>query len=379
MKRGRERLSRVHKSDASITECLQPLLLLYSRCMEDLFTPNFHQLGRNQGRGNLLGIEPYMIPRDYAAKESFFDKLNHYLLAAQREKWLNEKTIIVFPEYIGTWLVLAGEDEAVFQSRTLVSSERGMVLHHPWKFITSWLKSTEKGRAEAAFFRMKANQMVEIYKDVFSQLARYYSVTIVAGSIVLPAPQISSRGLILTEGPLQNVSVIYRPDGTPEPHLIRKSFPTSRELPFTTAASVSDISSFETPVGRLGVLICADSWFLQAYAPLKTQGIDFLAVPSFDVLGMEKWNQAWRGYDGWQTPPDVDRNDINKITEAQAWKKYSLIGRLSSSGTKYGLNVFLRGKLWDQDLGGWPATLVRDGEVFIEEQTQKAAILSLWL
>jgi predicted amidohydrolase len=347
--------------------------------MEDLFTPNLHQLGSNQGRGNLLGIEPYVIPRDYATRESFFNKLSDYLLAAQREKWLSEKTIVVFPEYIGTWLVLAGEDEEVFQSLTLESAERAMVFRHPLKFIASWLRSSEKGRAESAFFRMKANLLAGIYDPVFSQLARDYSAMIVAGSIVLPAPQISSRGLTLTEGPLQNVSVVYHPDGTPDPQLIRKSFPTSRELSFTAPTPINDIPSFETPVGRLGVLICADSWFPQAYAPLKAQGIDLLAVPSFDVFGMEKWNQLWRGYDGWQAPTDVDMSDTKTITEAQAWHKYSLAGRLPSSGAKYGMNVFLRGKLWDQDLGGWPATLVRDGDVFVEEQTQKAAILSLWL
>jgi hypothetical protein len=94
---------------------------------------------------------------------------------------------------------------------------------------------------------------------------------------------------------------------------------------------------------------------------------------------MSKWNQPWQGYDGWPVPTDVDMQDIRKITEAQAWHKYSLAGRIRSSGATYGMNVFLRGKLWDQDLGGWPATLVRDGHVFVEEQTQKAALLSLWL
>jgi hypothetical protein len=43
------------------------------------------------------------------------------------------------------------------------------------------------------------------------------------------------------------------------------------------------------------------------------------------------------------------------------------------------MNIFLRGKLWDQDFGGWPATLVSEDDVFVEQQTQKAAILSLWL
>ena len=78
-------------------------------------------------------------------------------------------------------------------------------------------------------------------------------------------------------------------------------------------------------------------------------------------------------------PPDVDANDVGHITEARAWNKYALAGRIHSSGAAYGMNVFLRGKLWDQDAGGSPATLVRGQEVFVEEQTQKAAILSLWL
>jgi len=346
---------------------------------DDLHTPNLHQLGADRGRGNLLGIESYMTPRDYASRESFFDKLNGYLLAARREKWLNDKTIVVFPEYIGTWLVLAGEGEKVFQSASLDAAERAMVFHHPLKFISYFIKSKERGRTEAAFFRMKANQMTGIYQDVFSQLARDYTITIIAGSIILPAPRISSRRLILTEGPLHNVSVIYGPDGAPHPRLIRKAFPTSKELPFTAPASANDLPSFDTPAGRLGALICADSWYPQAYVPLKEQGIDLLVVPSYGSFGMQVWNQPWSGYNGWDAPADVDMNDIGKITEGQAWEKYSLAGRIRSSGAKYGMNVFLRGKLWDQDLGGAPATLVRDEEVFVEEQTLKAAMLSLWL
>ena len=90
--------------------------------MDDLSVPKLHQLGNDQGRGNLLGIEPYMIPQDYASRESFFKKLNKYLIAAQREKWLNEKTIVVFPEYTGSWLALAGVGEKIFQAKTLASA-----------------------------------------------------------------------------------------------------------------------------------------------------------------------------------------------------------------------------------------------------------------
>jgi len=345
----------------------------------ELTRPNLHQLGQPRGRGNLLGIAPYMIPQDYASQESFFNKLDAYLQIAQREQWLNEKTIVLFPEYVGTWLVFANESEKIFQASTLNAAERAMVFYHPLKFSACFLRSTEKGRAEAAFFRIKARQMAAIYHTVFSQLARDYAITLIAGSTVLPAPQILNGELIPNEGPLRNVSIVYQPDGAPYPHLICKAFPTSAELRFTAPASAKNLPSFETPAGRLGVMICADSWYPQAYVTMKEQGIELLAVPSFDILGSEYWNRPWAGYDGWSPPADVDGRDIKKITEAQAWEKYSLAGRIPSSGAKYGMNVFLRGKLWDQDLGGKPTTLVRENEVFVEESRQQAGILNLWL
>jgi len=347
--------------------------------VDDLSHPNLHQHGSDRGRGNLLGIEPYMTPQDYVSKESFYNKLNDYLLVAQREHWLNEKTIVVFPEYIGSWLVLAGESEKIFQAATLETAEQALALRHLLKFIANLFASREKGKAEAAFFRMKANQMADMYHEVFSRLAREYVVTIVAGSIVLPAPQISSRQLIPSDGPLYNLSLVYQPDGTPHQHLIHKAFPTNRELPFTKPGAANDIPAFDTPAGRLGVLICADSWYPQAHAALKAQGIEMLAVPSYDVFGMQNWNRIWAGYNGWPIPADVDVNDVSTIRESEAWNKYSLAGRIQSSGAAYGINVFLRGKLWDQDFGGWPATLVRHDDILEEAQTQKAAMLSLWL
>ena len=140
--------------------------------MSDLHVPNLHQLGSDRGHGNLLGIEPYMTQQDYMSAESFYDKLNSYLLAAQREKWLGEKTVVVFPEYVGSWLVLAGENEKVFQVSTLSSAEQMIALNHLWSFIRNFFAAKETGKAEAAFFRMKAEQMAGIYHGVFSRLAR---------------------------------------------------------------------------------------------------------------------------------------------------------------------------------------------------------------
>src|SRR4026207_601868 len=101
--------------------------------MNELTTPYMYQLGRDRGLGNLLGIEPYITPQSYASKESFFDMLNSYMLAARREKWLNQKTIVLFPEYIGTWLVLANEKRNIFGVSSLARAERVMFFSHLWK------------------------------------------------------------------------------------------------------------------------------------------------------------------------------------------------------------------------------------------------------
>ena len=56
--------------------------------------------------------------------------------------------------------------------------------------------------------------------------------------------------------------------------------------------------------GRLGVLICADSWHPEPYERLRAQGAELIAVPAF-VPGAGVWNAAWGGYTDLSVPADV--------------------------------------------------------------------------
>ncbi len=60
-------------------------------------------------RGNLLGIQPELFPTDYQSPERLHRKLAAYLQQAQDQGLLNEKTVVVLPEHIGTWLMISGE------------------------------------------------------------------------------------------------------------------------------------------------------------------------------------------------------------------------------------------------------------------------------
>jgi len=69
--------------------------------------------GADAGLGNLLGIQPAMTPAAYASADALFAKLAGYLDDAGRRGWVGPRTIAVFPEYIGTWLVVDGKSRSV--------------------------------------------------------------------------------------------------------------------------------------------------------------------------------------------------------------------------------------------------------------------------
>ncbi|MEW6402807.1 MAG: nitrilase-related carbon-nitrogen hydrolase [Chloroflexota bacterium] len=333
-----------------------------------------------QGKGgNILGIEPHMLPQDYKSQGTLCTKLASYLDVARTQGLLNEQTIVLWPEWIGSPILATGEAQFVYTVKSIGIAIGFLIVSHLPSFIRYWMSAAEKNRIVAAVFRMKAQTMAEVYDAVFSSLARDYVVTMVAGSIVLPAPQIRDGKLVAGAGPLYNVSAIYASDGSIFPNLVLKAFPTADELPFTTPAPVQDLPAFDTVAGRLGVLICADSWYPQAYATLKSRGVDFIAVPSFGAGTPDTWNQPWAGYDGWPCPPDVDPNDIGHITEGQAWFKYAMAGRIGESGAGQGVNVFLRGDLWNAEIEGGRATVVNDGKVIVQNPVMGGSLFNLWL
>jgi predicted amidohydrolase len=335
------------------------------------------ELGRDTGRGNLLGVQPWVTPGNYASESTLTAKLTTYLEAARQRGWLNARTIVVFPEYLGTWLAVTGAGRTALGARTLTGAMGTLALRYPVKVAEALLKSREQDRFAAGLFRARATAMATSYQAVFSGLARAYGITIVAGSTVLPSPRVEDGRVVAGDGPLYGVTAVFDPDGRAYPDLARKAHPIGPELPFLTPAAVGELPTFETPAGRLGVLICADAWYPASYAHLNARGVDVLAVPSY-IATRGLWNLPWRGYDGAATPDDVDPGDVGTLTEAQAWRTYALTGRIARSGARAGINVFLAGSLWD--LGGeGRSVMLLTGENPVEAEGNRSALLTLWL
>ncbi len=338
------------------------------------FLSEIAEYGTDQGQGNLITIQPYMMTFDYANQDSFQNKLDLYLQTCQKKGWLTPKTVVVFPEYIGSWLVIANEKKAVYQAKTMKSAMKTLVLSNLFSFLKEVVKSPAQDKVKYSLFKMKAPVMAQIYQNTFSVLAKKYQVHIVAGSILLPEPKLETGNLILGEGPLYNISLVYQPNGQPYNQLVKKVYPTEEEQPFVAQGPKTELPVFQTSLGTLGVVICADAWYPSTYEVLQKKQVEIITVTSFGSSYLEKW----KGYSGYPAPQDVELNDIQKITKREAWLKYTLPNRIKSTKASYGVNSFLHGKLWDISNNGY-SFVVANGKLHEAKPDSKAALINLWL
>ncbi|MCG6143881.1 carbon-nitrogen hydrolase family protein [Leptospira bandrabouensis] len=305
-------------------------------------------------RGSFLGMEPYLNKYSYATEDSFYLALNEYFRTAKENELLFvDRSIVVLPEYIGTWLVVTAEDRSIFTTNTIQEAMEVLVKHNLGSFLWHYLFSSSysSDTLKETLFRMKAWQMSDRYQSVFAKLAREYRVSIVAGSIVLPHPKVIEGKITPTDGPLENVSFYFHPDGRVDDQIVRKLFPITDEKEFLKEGKIEENPSYQTSLGKLYTMVCADSWFPEVYMEFKKSEAELLAVPSF-VSPADAWTTKWQGYNGYANPKDVDSKDIGTISERAAWKKYAMNGRLKDPKVKAGINVFFRGEIWDLTASG---------------------------
>ncbi|GGB79074.1 nitrilase-related carbon-nitrogen hydrolase [Glycocaulis alkaliphilus] len=324
---------------------------------------------------NLIAIDPVMRTEDYASTGAFTARLADYLEAAREAGVLTPRTVAVFPEHVGTWLVATDAPRGVYRAASVEGAMTALIAANPLPFAGSVLASPEADRAAAAVFRMRSADMAERYQAAFSALAEDYGITLVAGSVVLAGARIEDGRIVTAnDGPLENVSAVFAPDGSVHGALVRKVYPIPSEAGFTAAATLEDYPVFNTPAGRLGVLICADSWHPDVYAALE--GADLLAVPAFLQPG-GVWDQPWGGYvTPW--PDDVPREDAGRLSEGEAWQTHALAGRLQDSSARAGVTAFLGGSLWGMESDGAAIAVDADG-VHAARRTTGGEILVMWV
>lgn len=337
------------------------------------------EIGIDSGKGNLIGIQPYLTPLNYSTAFNFETTLRFYFEQLKREKKLTDKSVVVLPEYIGTWLVAANEKEKIYQQSNINNAMTTMVTSNIFKFLFSYFQSPAKDKTKYAIFHMKAKQMAEQYQHIFSTLAKDYNCTIVAGSIALPNASVNKKGNLEIKNGAEifNTSVVFGNDGKIILPLVKKMSPIDNEQGFTQSGKAEQQPIFVTKAGRMAVLICADSWYPEAYKTI-TNKVDFIVVPSLAETD-SIWRAPWKGYNGFKAPADVDTTDYRKISEADAWVKYSMGKRAVQANIHNGINVFFTGTMWDMNPEGRVLVLQNDSLTVLPPAIGKGRMLNLWI
>lgn len=332
--------------------------------------------GTPADRGNLLGIQPELFPTDYQSPERLHRKLAAYLQTARDQGLLNDRTVVVLPEHIGTWLMFSGEKDEVYQATTLKQAMHWLAVSNPLAFIRALAGAQGDDRLDDAYLRMKADSMAHDYQALFGGLAEDFGITLVAGSIVLPEPSISEGELKVGRGALYNSSLVFGRDGRPIGQPQRQKYPVFDQQDVLGAERPEVAPVIDTPAGRLGVLIGSDSWYPLHYRQLDEQGVQLIAVPAF-VIGHDAWNRPWAGYKGLSTPSEVSLKP-GEVSEGQAWQRLTLTSQLPVSRARGGVSVFLRGQFWDRGSAG-QSFISHNGEQFADGEARGARLLNLWL
>ena len=332
--------------------------------------------GQPAERGNLLGIQPELFPADYQSLERLHLKLAAYLQNARDLGLINPKTIVVLPEHIGTWLMLSGEKNELYQAAHLKDAMHWLSISNPLPFMRAWISATGDNRLDDAYLRMKAPAMAQDYQVLFGGLAKEFGVTLVAGSIALPNPTVSQGVLQVGHGALYNASLVFAADGLPLGQPQRQLYPIYDERGFIAPGDENTLSVVDTPAGRLGILVGSDSWYPDNYRKLNEQGAQLVAVPAF-VTGRDTWDRPWRGFKSVSTPAEVSLKP-EETSEGAAWRRLTLISQQPVSQATAGMSVFLRGQFWDLGSAG-QSFLSSNGQVFADSDARGARLLNIWL
>jgi predicted amidohydrolase len=308
--------------------------------LSDLRSQVALDLGQPGPRGNLLGIQPELFAADYQSLDRLRLKLAAYLDRAREQGMLSERTVVVLPEHIGTWLLAVGEKEEFYRA-----SDRHQALHwlaasNPLDFLGALLSAEGDTRLDDALLRTKAKAMARDYQQLFGELARDYGITLVAGSIVLPEPRVELGRLEVGRGPLYNVSLVFDQAGNPLGQPQRHQFSASA---LTTAPSVLQV--LDTPAGKLGVLLGGDASQLTGEKSPAGEQVELLAMPS-DLQSHS--------------------NDMQ------------LNQQLQTQGIRAGLKVHLRGRLWERS-GQSQAQAFDAGQLSQGANDPGAQLINLWL
>jgi len=171
-------------------------------------------------------------------------------------------------------LAVAAVDEAAQAGARLIVFPEAFIPGYP-AWIWRLRPAADMALTEQLHARLRANSVSLAGEDLapLTQAARRNTACVVCG--------VNERDAQFSGGTLYNTVVVIGPDGA----LLnrhRKLMPTNPERMVWGFGDASGLKAIDTPCGRIGTLICWESYMPLARCALYAQGVDLYIAPTYD-------------------------------------------------------------------------------------------------
>lgn len=227
---------------------------------------------------------------DYSSSSSFRSRVLSLMKMIDDEIGLDENSLVVFPEHIGSFLLFMDYVDKVRACTKLEEAARRMALPNILKLLL--LRIIHRCTWNEALVMLRCRKAFRAYVDAFSEASREFETYVVAGSIIVP--RMSPCGELLDHH-FYNTSYVFNPEGDVvgiqrKVHLVD----FEKEIGISPA-SIEDVKAVKLEWGRIGVAICYDAFFNDVLKKLSADGAHILVQPSANP---EPWTpkleEEWR-------------------------------------------------------------------------------------
>jgi predicted amidohydrolase len=219
---------------------------------------------------------------DYRSAEAFRERVLG-VMRAVRQRAPKGDLLVVFPEDVGLGLIFTQDFERVQTAKTMV--EAGLRLMERYQ-INAFASEGGFAGATRTLLRTLSPFVERVYHEVFSEAARVGGAWVVAGSAPIAQGEC-----------VHNVSYTYNPKG--ERVLVQRKInlvPLEQEAGLNLCPAPRELPTVNTPVGKLGVLICLDGFYHELIDQHAKRGVRVIAMPSYNPLPWTKEEAQ-----GWET------------------------------------------------------------------------------
>ncbi len=299
-------------------------------------------------RANLVAVQVRASLDDYASGETFRRRMAGLMEEVARTVDFSLPTIVCFPETVGLWLSFV--PEVYDQIRDCTSIQQALRRGIP-RNLRRYLRACWRFRTVGVptIFLETALDAEAIYHETFSGLARQYGCYLQAGTIYIPPVEDEPvKGRHLLSRKVYNTAYLFGPNGLCLQRVPKQNLSPPLEYRFGFASGgKAELHPIDTPLGRLGILICYDGFHQSLVEHYDSLGVQIILNPSHSDRN-------------WERPAGFN----SALTIGEAWERHGVApmiqGRLN---IRYAVVAMMAGRVLDLEGQGCSHIARNSGEV----------------